>query len=80
MLVSRSHADTPWAKTELKSVRRRAVWFQAGWAQHAFTATGSMGIGRYQHQAVMLNSGVVLITGGYDWTGTPIYSTELYHP
>lgn len=45
-----------------------------------FMPTGKMFFGRYQHQAVLLSSGIVLITGGFDLTGTPLYSTELYHP
>ena len=49
-------------------------------ASATFTLTGKMSFGRYQHQATMLLSGMVLITGGYDITGTPIYTTELYHP
>jgi hypothetical protein len=49
-------------------------------ATRTFTSSGSMTYGRYLHRATMLDSGVVLITGGYDWSGTPIYSTELYHP
>jgi hypothetical protein len=49
-------------------------------ASGAFTSTGSMVYGRYEHQSVLLNSGMVLVTGGYDFSGTPIYTTELYHP
>jgi hypothetical protein len=49
-------------------------------SSNTFIATGNMVYGRYQHQAVLLGSGMVLITGGYDVTGTPLYHTELYHP
>lgn len=50
----------------------------------SFTATGSLLQGRYQHQAVLLPSGKVLVAGGYYSTGPNAASwtntCELYDP
>jgi hypothetical protein len=45
----------------------------------AFTLTGSMATGRYSHEATLLKTGDVLITGGMRFTG-PTSSAELYRP
>jgi hypothetical protein len=42
-------------------------------------ATGSMTDGRYMHAAVPLDTGMVLITGGYDDKNS-LGSAELYNP
>jgi len=49
-----------------------------------FVATGTMTEGRSEHTATLLNTGRVLITGGYDYAtaGIPDYlaTAELYDP
>jgi hypothetical protein len=48
-------------------------------ATGTFTATGSMTTGHYYHTATLLNNGMVLIAGGYNYT-TFSASAELYDP
>jgi hypothetical protein len=46
-----------------------------------FTATGSMGVARSYHTATLLPSnGKVLVAGGFDSSGAPLASSELYDP
>jgi hypothetical protein len=47
-------------------------------ATGAFTLTGSMEIARYEHIAALLNNGSVMVAGGYDASGNPLASAELY--
>ena len=47
-------------------------------ATGTFTATGAMTQFRYAHVAALLNSGQVLLTGGFN--GNPVQDTELYDP
>jgi hypothetical protein len=54
-------------------------------ATGAFSATGSMNVQRWSHRATLLDDGTVLITGGYNFTGSNgslvyLASAELYHP
>ena len=49
------------------------------WSQ-SFTATGNLNTGRNGQRAVMLNSGKVLIVGGYDTNENAVASSELYAP
>src|ERR1035437_6497794 len=46
----------------------------------AFSVTGYMGIARDGHTATLLNSGLVLITGGREGNGPTYASAELYNP
>lgn len=48
-------------------------------ATRTFSATGSMKTARSFHTATLLNSGMVLLAGGYNNTG-PLGSAELYNP
>lgn len=43
-----------------------------------FTATGAMNQFRYNHAAALLNSGKVLLTGGFN--GVPVQDAELFDP
>jgi hypothetical protein len=45
-----------------------------------FALTGSLSTGRNGQTATLLNSGTVLIVGGYDINGYALASTELYNP
>ena len=45
----------------------------------AWTATGGLNLGRYQHTATLLPNGLVLAAGGYGNFGLPA-SAELYDP
>jgi hypothetical protein len=45
-----------------------------------FVSTGSMGTARSFHTATLLQSGKVLVVGGFDPTGAPLASAELYDP
>jgi hypothetical protein len=45
-----------------------------------FTATGSMGAARSYHTATLLPNGKVLVAGGFDSSGAPLASSELYDP
>lgn len=45
-----------------------------------FTASGSLNIGRSSHTATLLNSGMVLITGGRTSSGGYVSTAELYNP
>lgn len=47
-------------------------------ATGTFAATGSMTEFRYDHAAVLLNNGEVLLTGGFN--GSPVSDTELFDP
>ncbi len=49
-------------------------------AAHAFRDAGSMIIPRYGHAAVTLPGGQVLLVGGYDKTGRPQSTAEVYTP
>jgi hypothetical protein len=42
--------------------------------------TGSLEVGRYGHSATLLPDGRVLVAGGYDESGVPLNSSELYDP
>ncbi len=46
----------------------------------AFSLTGSMSTVRYQHSAVLLNNGSVLVVGGSDRNASYLASAELYTP
>ena len=43
-----------------------------------WTATGNLGVARYDHTATLLPNGKVLVAGGYN--GSPLASAELYDP
>jgi hypothetical protein len=45
-----------------------------------FVPTGSLNTARYGQTATMLNSGLVLVVGGYDSTGNASLTAELYNP
>lgn len=45
-----------------------------------FSAVGNLATARYNHQAVLLKSGKVLIVGGYDASGNALASAEIYDP
>ena len=45
-----------------------------------FTVTGSMGVARSYHTATLLPNGKVLVAGGFDGSGAPLASSELYDP
>lgn len=47
---------------------------------HGFKVTGSMGTPRVNHTATLLNSGMVLITGGTDNNGNALATAELFDP
>jgi hypothetical protein len=42
--------------------------------------TGSMSMARTEHRAIALYDGRVLITGGFDSSGTPTATAEIYNP
>lgn len=42
--------------------------------------TGSLDVARYGHTATLLQTGKVLVVGGYFWPPTSLSSTELYDP
>jgi hypothetical protein len=44
----------------------------------SFSSTGSMGTGRSDHTATLLNDGKVLVTGGRDKSAAPSKTAELY--
>ncbi|WP_437586790.1 Kelch repeat-containing protein [Sorangium sp. So ce1000] len=46
----------------------------------AWTATGSLGTGRYDHAASVLDDGAVLVAGGTGAGGTAVMSAEIYDP
>lgn len=48
-------------------------------AANAWTTTGSMGVGRFNHRATLLATGQVLITGGHVGAGNT-NTSELYDP
>jgi len=48
-------------------------------ATDSFTLTGSMTTGRFFHTATLLESGMVLITGGLN-SGQPLATAEIYDP
>jgi len=45
-----------------------------------FVATGTMNNPRYDHTAILLPNGEVLVAGGSDASGNPLSSAELYDP
>lgn len=45
-----------------------------------FTATGSLAFARFNHAAVLLPDGKVVVAGGYDVNFEDIFSAELYDP
>jgi galactose oxidase-like protein/Kelch motif protein len=45
-----------------------------------FNNTGSLGAARLFHTATLLSNGKVLVAGGFDNTGLPLASAELYDP
>lgn len=49
-------------------------------ASATFTRTGSMSVGRYDHAAVLLPDGRVLIAGGTASRARPIFEVEVYSP
>jgi hypothetical protein len=54
--------------------------FSCAQAPLTFSPTGSLNTGRNSHRAIALNDGTVLITGGYDYDGGAVGSSELYDP
>ena len=48
-------------------------------ATGTFTPTGSLNTARYNHTAMLLNNGMVLIAGGFGSKGI-LASAELYNP
>src|SRR5438094_3356024 len=49
-------------------------------ASGTWTATGSLNTARAGHTATLLQNGMVLVAGGFDSTGFPFASAELYDP
>jgi hypothetical protein len=49
-------------------------------ATGAWTVTGALNTARLNHTATLLPNGKVLVTGGADFSDTPIPSAELYDP
>ena len=47
---------------------------------NGFVTTGSMGTARSFHTATLLGNGKVLVTGGFNTSGAPLASSELYDP
>ena len=45
-----------------------------------FTATGNLNTARYEHAAMLLNNGTVLVAGGSNSLSPPLTSAELYNP
>src|SRR5215469_4621222 len=52
----------------------------ASGASGTFAVTGSLNTARYDHTATLLQSGEVLVAGGYDVNVNPLASAELYNP
>lgn len=46
----------------------------------SFSPTGNLAVGRNAHRAVTLDSGNVLVTGGYDGNENALASSELWNP
>src|SRR6266566_9722940 len=47
-------------------------------ASGTWTATGSLNTGRFLHTATLLPNGMVLVAGGFNASGWPLNSAELY--
>ena len=45
-----------------------------------WTVTGSMTSSRYQHTAILLDDGQVLVAGGYNASSSSLTSAEIYNP
>ena len=57
-----------------------ALLVPAAHGANTFTATGSLGTGRYSHTATLLPNGKVLVAGGIDDNSTALASAEIYDP
>src|SRR4029079_10923663 len=49
-------------------------------ATESWTITANLGTGRTGYTATLLQNGKVLVVGGYDSSGNPLSSAELYDP